>query len=115
MLVPAFLKPEEVFCETLIETPDQVDQEILDQKLVELTMSISARRIQRAFKAHLTSKRQATLWQALNLAVNMIQSAYRHHLFRQGLQWRVSVKHQLMAVITAWRTRRALNSLASEV
>jgi hypothetical protein len=33
----------------------------------------------------------------------------------KGLNWRKSVKSHLAAVVTAWRTRRALNCLGTEV
>ena len=44
-----------------------------------------------------------------------IQQAFKRHLILRGLNWRKSVKQNLMAVVRAWRTRRALNCLGAEV
>jgi hypothetical protein len=36
-------------------------------------------------------------------------------MVKKGLKWRRYIKTLLMATVQAWRTRRALNCLASEV
>ena len=48
-----------------------------------------------------------------------IQRCFKVYVFRctvmEGLAWRQRVKSILMNVVEAWRTRRALNCLGSEV
>lgn len=54
-------------------------------------------------------------WKTLNMAVSMIQKAFRRFRFRQGLnKWR-SIRSHLKSLVISWRTRRALNCLAQEV
>jgi len=44
-----------------------------------------------------------------------IQNAFKRYKIFKGLKWRKSIKQTLMAVVNAWRTRRALNCLGAEV
>jgi len=44
-----------------------------------------------------------------------IQKAFKRYIFIKGLNWRKSIKQKLMAIVNAWRTRRTLNCLGSEV
>jgi len=44
-----------------------------------------------------------------------IMKAFKRHKIVKGLKWRKSIKQIIMAVVNAWRTRRALNCLGAEV
>lgn len=55
------------------------------------------------------------MWKTLNIAVSMIQHAFKRFKVRKGLKWRKNIKNQLMGIVKAWQTRRSLNCLANEV
>jgi hypothetical protein len=48
-------------------------------------------------------------------SVVKIQAFFRRCLTMKGLKWRSMVKVHLMAVVDAWRIRRALNCLQREI
>lgn len=59
------------------------------------------------------------LIKTIQRAILKIITAFRCYRARQrtvkGLAWRCHIKAQLMTVVVAWRTRRALNCLSSEI
>lgn len=72
-------------------------------------------KIQSAFRNYLKKKQASVLKKIVVTQVVKLQRAWRRHKVLKGLRWRRRVKMLLNSVVTAWRTRQALNCLSKEI
>lgn len=77
-------------------------------------MTVAALRIQKFYRQYKAKKSNA-LWRVVNDSATLIQRQYRMFKFRRAVAKRHRLKAGVQGIAEAWRTRRALNCLASEV